>query len=480
MGSPITWRNVDGPNLAAAAQPLALAGQSVNNAFDQFNRVIQQRQAFSDNLAATAQDTVKQNYLDALALAKSPEQLAALQASGQLDDLQAGMTAQTRGAIRGADDARLASVRTNESAANTFNDQLRARAEAPIIGAIKDRALRGDTDGAMADLAASSLYDKSGVEAAIHEIGRSRIAESRADQLAPFALQSAQRGAELGGLQVTAAKRAESDALDSRAADALVNADAAVSYQDQRERQRSLVGAADAFQLKNKTPIPRRLDGSVDIARLDSDTYDKFNSSLKRGGLPSLEDVQYGDTRAAKVAVEKLRASGAKATDIARIQSQMPAMFNTAPIAPVGNDADILATRNRADQALDADNQMKYGTVATPASQDALTSTALDTIGKVTKPGTWREEAARETILKKLSTDGIDVNGVRVLPNAAQLRQIVAGAQNSWWGGNGVEFDKAWDAWKNNPDNITGAKEAVKMQRRKFTQGIFPEVAAGK
>jgi len=99
---------------------LTAAGQSISGAFDNFRQIIQERQAIDLQNAAAVEDGNKQAYLDALQGASTPEELAALQASGNLKSQFQALSAVNRGQVRGALDARGNSLVNAQRAAQEF------------------------------------------------------------------------------------------------------------------------------------------------------------------------------------------------------------------------------------------------------------------------------------------------------------------------------------------------------------------------
>ena len=143
MAAPITWRNVDTANLAQSAVPLAYSQQSINGAFDAFQNILRQRQDVDNANTAAIQEVGKQNFLDALAQARTPEQMAALQQSGQLDAMRQSMGAQARNAVRGADESRLASVRQQTTQEQAFNAAQLERSQVPLKDEIASLTANG-------------------------------------------------------------------------------------------------------------------------------------------------------------------------------------------------------------------------------------------------------------------------------------------------------------------------------------------------
>lgn len=123
MGEPITWRTVIGPSLADAARPLSDAVNTLGGASDILDKAIQRQQTVNQGFADRARNAQVQQYLDTVAAAKTPEALAALQQSGQLDALHAQMDPRDQALVRGSDEARRTSLQQQITATDQFHDQ---------------------------------------------------------------------------------------------------------------------------------------------------------------------------------------------------------------------------------------------------------------------------------------------------------------------------------------------------------------------
>lgn len=84
MGTPITWQNIDAPSFADASKAMALAQQSITGAFDGLKTAVTDNEAFNKELWKRQDADFTQRQLAAMYAAKTPEALAALQASGQM------------------------------------------------------------------------------------------------------------------------------------------------------------------------------------------------------------------------------------------------------------------------------------------------------------------------------------------------------------------------------------------------------------
>lgn len=119
----ITWRSLSPTaDAATGANLLAAAQRSGNLAFDPFKKILADQEAFAASQAAGVREGNKQAFLTALQGAKTPEEVATLQASGQLQELQSKLTPQDLAAVRGADEARVAGLRQQITAGQQFDD----------------------------------------------------------------------------------------------------------------------------------------------------------------------------------------------------------------------------------------------------------------------------------------------------------------------------------------------------------------------
>lgn len=140
----ITWRNVNGPSVADAARPLELARQGFNDTFRNLGDLLTQRQAAVSQAEELARNTARENYLDLVQGASTPEQLAALQQSGQLQQAYQALDPRVRAQVRGADDKRLGALRTDVMEGNKFADQTEDRTTRDARAAATAAILRGD------------------------------------------------------------------------------------------------------------------------------------------------------------------------------------------------------------------------------------------------------------------------------------------------------------------------------------------------
>lgn len=143
------------------------AGRTVNNAFDIFGNVLKQREQQDAAAATNLQETNKQTYLDRLASAKTPEELAALQQGGELDALRAALSPQARAAVRGQEDTALVNLRNQVTQRLAFEDSTLARQRMPKINEAKALIAAGRYAEAQSILDKEDLGDESGLATGI-------------------------------------------------------------------------------------------------------------------------------------------------------------------------------------------------------------------------------------------------------------------------------------------------------------------------
>lgn len=159
MAQPIRWDNVNGAGLSEAGRPLEAAQRSFLGAFDTVGNVLQQRQQMEDQNWQNTRTNNTNAFLDAIAKYRSPEELRAAQAAGgALDQLRQGFGNQIdANAIRGAADARVASLQQQAQQEVAYNHMMTDERVAPLVDKFKQASLNGDKAGMAA---AQAEYEK--------------------------------------------------------------------------------------------------------------------------------------------------------------------------------------------------------------------------------------------------------------------------------------------------------------------------------
>lgn len=123
MTDQITWQNINGPDLAAASRPLEAAQRSFSGVFDQLGGILAQYQQTGEKNWQNTKTNNTNAFLDRLASYKTPEELAAAQASGELGRFRSGFGAQVDSNIlRGAEEQRINALRTGVKQAGEYED----------------------------------------------------------------------------------------------------------------------------------------------------------------------------------------------------------------------------------------------------------------------------------------------------------------------------------------------------------------------
>ncbi|WP_225784509.1 hypothetical protein [Xenophilus sp. Marseille-Q4582] len=224
MASPITWQNVTGPRNDEVFRGLAAAGTSINAGFDQFNKVIQQR-ADAEKAALEANSAyAREQLLNTLQGARTPEDIVKLQESGQLDQMRAGLMTKDLAAVRGAEDARTAAVQKVITERQAFEQNQLAQKQLPQVNEIKKRIAGGDFAGARSLLQASpDLIEGAALAQAATEAERAgkrfgwesdRAADEQ--QMRPLQRQATEQQIAASKAQVTRANQESEDRRQAR------------------------------------------------------------------------------------------------------------------------------------------------------------------------------------------------------------------------------------------------------------------------
>lgn len=145
MAEPITWKNITGYNPADAIRPMYYGAQTINQGFDQLQKVLGGITANDEANWQNQKVNNTQAFLSKLAAYKTPEQLAAAQAAGELDTMKEGFGAQVdQAAIRGAEENRIGQLRTALTQEQKYVQDQNILAHQPITEQMKAAALRGD------------------------------------------------------------------------------------------------------------------------------------------------------------------------------------------------------------------------------------------------------------------------------------------------------------------------------------------------
>lgn len=143
----ITWRNIEGGNQMVSMMGMRDAQRSMTDSFQGLQGVLKQYQGQEKANWDAGKEQNTQAFLDRLSQVRTPEELAALQASGQLDRERAQFGAQIdRSAVRNALDTREDFLRQQATNKMAYDNQARDFREADLIDNVLSAYARGDFD----------------------------------------------------------------------------------------------------------------------------------------------------------------------------------------------------------------------------------------------------------------------------------------------------------------------------------------------
>jgi len=138
MAGPITWRNVDAPNLGDPSRTLAMAQGSFNSVFDAFNEQLKRLETTDANNWQVQKQLNTEDQLNWLSQFKTPEEAQAALASGELQNrlAQAGGQIDAK-AVRQAEQALIPELQRRVVLDQQFQDQKSDLSERDAVGNIR-------------------------------------------------------------------------------------------------------------------------------------------------------------------------------------------------------------------------------------------------------------------------------------------------------------------------------------------------------
>lgn len=158
MGQPITWRNVDAPDLRGSAALMGVAQQGINKGFDQFQNVLQQQQKVDEANWNQIKENNTNELRNQLFAARTPEEAQAIQA--QIMERMNTLGAQVdQNSIRTAMDGRIPLLQQRAKAEIDYNNAMTDAKDEPILKRLHAELLN-DPINAVANLEGSGLSDR--------------------------------------------------------------------------------------------------------------------------------------------------------------------------------------------------------------------------------------------------------------------------------------------------------------------------------
>ncbi len=463
-GGPITWRSIMGQSLADASRPLQAAQQSFDGAFNTLNRVLGQHQ----DAAQFAQNKVKtdntQSFLDSLQQYRTVEDFEAARNAGVFDNLRSQFGDQVdRSAIRGAEDARVATLRDQLTKANVFQDQQTERQWRPTRERLLSMASSGDKDQVRSAREALAVYSGEGLPNA-GELAGTILGADRAntrfdwdEQNQKMRIRKDNSDLELNGLRAQESRLNLSEKkrdIEDKAAERM-----AVELYSQRAAEhvtKANQGLKDLGMLARSMGLPTSPGGYVDVGSLAPDVRDNLLSTARENGV-----YLAGDTDSAMSAANSLREAGVPAFRAENIRKQYGELFSGVQ-DPIGHDKAVLeADKRRQDklnEAYQKNNPMALQKDNPLGNLQAISDTVNSTIGK-TDPESAPIvlNAATEYLTKPFMIDGKAYD----VPVAAIQYAIQASRDTNWLFPNNVEsnFENALKKVLQNPTLIRMLEE---------------------
>lgn len=453
------------------------AVNTANNAFDFFSKLVQQHQAVDANNVVVGDNLNKQNYLDLLQTAKTPEEVAALHASGKLAAARNILGVASRDATRGSEEARTTGLQQRILTENKFNDDTRLNTEQPLLDKAKAMIIARDP-GALDFVNGANVRDKSSLVALMHTTGRQVLDEAQADKLRPLTLATAQRADETGQLTLAEAKRATAEAERQRQLD-LAATDFISNHQGTSKAIKNGIDSGIA-NFPGVAQLPRNSDGTVAFERLPAPITTALNTHLNKQGLPTI-DALGGDTNALTNARARLVSAGARPADMQRLEPYLAGALNTASPAPIGRELETAQRTLRGLQAEEGSVNDQFGTVSSQGNKAGLLDSVKDTVDSLRTGILGSKERYTRGVAKWLDGGGIPVldpkgnpTGERVLPSPAQLNLVINKLNTGNFWNRESDIPNLMDEWAKSAEAQEGAKKVIAIRDRNRLLGIDP------
>lgn len=455
MANPITWRNVVGPSLADAARPLDAATRTLNGAFDQLQSVLKEREAIDAGNVLVQQENQKNAFLDMLHQYKTPEEIAAAQASGAIQQRLAELSPQARAAVRGAEEQRLGSLRDLVGKSQQYQDQQLERQYRPMYEQALGLAAKGDAKAAMSILEANpNMPGQAALMKAIvsgerdlkrfgwdeqkHQWAGNQ--ETRNQSLSELNQKVGRSNLALNGLRMKEAQlglaEKEQAAADRKAVQALQAkvGQELTAHQDSRRELRSNATAI----LASRNDMQFNSDGSPALETLDPEKQKVMDTYLKSQGIKEGLDVfTSGDTEAA----ERIMRGTLRGVAPHIAQKVIPLVLSGVDSSGPGLvGIDAKTADSRYGETAAAMETLRGRTWYAPGSKNALNayeevlSQLPNLIDKTTGFNPEEDIPALATKLREVATKGVKLSdGSYMVPSIQDIKAALAAAPGGQW-----------------------------------------------
>lgn len=499
MGTPITWRSVVGPSPAQALDPLLASQRTFGSAFDAFNRVLAQREAFAAEQAAGVREGNKQAFLDALDQAKTPEDLAAPQTVEQLNALKARLTPDNLAAVRGAEAARLSGLRQQTLDTQKYNAGQTAFKEQPLLDKYGSMLAAGDHAGARKFLEDNQLSQEAPLWSALTAAERSKVKQGREDTQWDQQQTDRVRSTRIADLNLKALEQQASDAAETRRFETRLAQERARITADRdaaTAAQMPLVDALKKAKGWNDLPV---VAGKPDFNNWNSEQRAAFDTLAEKHGIPTSTSSITGDTVRANDLMKRLTSSGEFSPRLlAANEGAVRSLYAVTDTAPVGKDAITQALAAAREQAgiegVDRNNAWHA-----PGSEDARNSysklaPAIEAM-VTRRGGDWFTNKRDQTeeiqkVVGEMAATGVKVKirdedtgkteEVSVVPAVNDVVRFLESSGTGWFSDDAFaqNFRQNMKEWLNSEAGQTAVKQGLKSQKyrdRQRVQQIFRE-----
>lgn len=180
---PITWRNIENDPTRGAATLFETARRAFNDGMGNFKGIIDSRNELNQQNWGTQKEVNTDQFLDRLAQFKTPEELAAAQAAGDLQRLKAQFGGQIdRDAIRNAETDAASELMKRITTQNLYQDDTRRRGEREQMDVGRGLLLNRDYAGFNKWAAENDLLDEAGLHEDARTYQRQDAQDSRAER----------------------------------------------------------------------------------------------------------------------------------------------------------------------------------------------------------------------------------------------------------------------------------------------------------
>ena len=488
MNGPITWRTVNGPSLAEASRPLAIAGMTINDGFNSFNNILKQQETVDKANWQQQKENNLNQFMNTIYAAKGPDEFKRMQDSGELTQMLSGFGAQIdQAAARSAMDTRLGTLQTREKQGVEYNNFMTDEKQRPIVQSILSEAALGNKDAAL-----KLMADNPDLRLPA-DLTKAIVSGER--DLTRWTFEKDKMPIELQGMKLRNAGQATQNSMGT-----LKLTEAQEAFKDNQELRKIENATAAAVQehIANKDVIGRNMGVIAKAAGLPVDSlgqpnfgsyteeqltaFDKAAGANRQVTVPKARDFMKGDTAVANNFVDSLAASGQFTPRLLKkAKDGIRASFDSnANSVLVGNDAFNKALGNAQEKVmLNETKETNWNAPGNPTAVQAyedLRKNVPALIDKTTGLGTEEDVADMQALVYEMANRGIETkpgSGVFVTPSVNDMRHAISTAKGGWFKDNTrannareiLQEAMRTDVVKK---RIAEAEAAQKVQRRVF------------